>query len=1062
MTAPYTATMTAPHTATMTAPHTATMIAPHTATTTAPYTATMTAPYTATMTAPHTATMTAPHTATMTAPHTATMTAPYTATMTAPHTATMTAPYTATMTAPYTATMTAPHTATMTAPHTAKMTAPHTATMTAPYTATMTAPYTATMTAPYTAMMTAPYTATMTAPHTATMTAPHTARVGFNAGDGLRYFSVPGSRQAAIVDVETTTNLGLPGRWMFRIDDVSVKAGGCNTEGTLATGPGYGPMLGGIVVTVAGPCFDDYSNASKIVCKFDDVETPAVVIDGTRAQCLLPMLLKDGRVPVALSVDGGLNYNHSGIFTLVAEDKRHSVDVVGKTNSALGGLSKTLGISWSRSYFNTTEIDVDFIIFTKNNNEANVQKRIIPLTNSAENVGNLTLPGDVVFTSGTVGALRVREAMSNDNRSLWSPIHIAQWYHNEYFNGSIPRVDNGHFRRPTNFAPGQIWNFRCIEWYDAEMRNPPSAQGLPHCPCTRRQARIDTRFEDDPGCSNGSPGCDDFHRGAHHCIRSVSPSALGAGQQCCYDRNGTILPFENGGGTLERAHVKGYYSPNVTQIPVASHLLEDVRPFLWCCKYSDNCEKYGEVRPTDDCMNYDPPASALLFGDPHIITIDGFQYTFNGLGEFWLIRSSDFQLQGRATKGQERSRCWFNATSWTALAARTSGRTVQVQTNERTGLDVLINGVKEDFDDLPTQEFNGVTVTYDASNVTAVVRFHGTNEYVMNIRSVVGTLYFSLSWPKEADHPRGLLGNANGVPDDDLQTPDNVTIVTNVTKRELHERFGLTWSTKEEESLFVYDARANHSSFFDSSFEPLFELPAINKSILETAKRICGDCEQCVFDYVVTGSESLAKASADAVRQYEEIVEASKKVVSCGFLLSPLNGSKSSSSPLVGATVAFSCNEGYQLQGSAQRTCTEEGAWTGEKATCIEIRCYHLETPQGGSMSGSSRSIGSVTTFSCQKGYRLEGSMKRVCTEAGTWDGAEAVCVAEDDISPEGFHWSIGVILGVFAAGCVVLFIPPCVILLVTRNRKKRRPRVSMEEPRPSSRKQKRYTDHSF
>ena len=43
---------------------------------------------------------------------------------------------------------------------------------------------------------------------------------------------------------------------------------------------------------------------------------------------------------------------------------------------------------------------------------------------------------------------------------------------------------------------------------------------------------------------------------------------------------------------------------------------------------------------------------ALLFGDPHIITIDGFQYTFNGLGEFWLIRSSDFQLQGRTTKAK--------------------------------------------------------------------------------------------------------------------------------------------------------------------------------------------------------------------------------------------------------------------------------------------------------------------------------------------------------------------------------------------------------------------------
>ena len=53
-------------------------------------------------------------------------------------------------------------------------------------------------------------------------------QVGFNAGDGERYFSVPGSRTDSIVDVETTTNVGLRGRWMFRIDDVSVEDPGSN------------------------------------------------------------------------------------------------------------------------------------------------------------------------------------------------------------------------------------------------------------------------------------------------------------------------------------------------------------------------------------------------------------------------------------------------------------------------------------------------------------------------------------------------------------------------------------------------------------------------------------------------------------------------------------------------------------------------------------------------------------------------------------------------------------------------------------------------------------------
>ena len=42
------------------------------------------------------------------------------------------------------------------------------------------------------------------------------------------------------------------------------------------------------------------------------------------------------------------------------------------------------------------------------------------------------------------------------------------------------------------------------------------------------------------------------------------------------------------------------------------------------------------------------------------------------------------------------------------------------------------------------------------------------------------------------DAPRGLLGNANGNADDDLHTPNNVSLVSNVTARQLYEEFGLT------------------------------------------------------------------------------------------------------------------------------------------------------------------------------------------------------------------------------------------------------------------------------
>ncbi|XP_043926270.1 sushi, nidogen and EGF-like domain-containing protein 1 [Protopterus annectens] len=75
------------------------------------------------------------------------------------------------------------------------------------------------------------------------------AQAGFNAGDGKRYFNIPGSRTDDIVDVEETTNVGIPGRWVFRIDDAHVQVGSCND--TLSVCANLRPCLNG------GQCIDD-------------------------------------------------------------------------------------------------------------------------------------------------------------------------------------------------------------------------------------------------------------------------------------------------------------------------------------------------------------------------------------------------------------------------------------------------------------------------------------------------------------------------------------------------------------------------------------------------------------------------------------------------------------------------------------------------------------------------------------------------------------------------------------------------------------------------------------
>ncbi|KAB1278699.1 Sushi; nidogen and EGF-like domain-containing protein 1 [Camelus dromedarius] len=75
------------------------------------------------------------------------------------------------------------------------------------------------------------------------------AQAGFNAGDGRRYFSIPGSRSADMAEVETTTNVGVPGRWAFRIDDAQVRVGGCGHTTSVCLA--LRPCLNG------GRCIDD-------------------------------------------------------------------------------------------------------------------------------------------------------------------------------------------------------------------------------------------------------------------------------------------------------------------------------------------------------------------------------------------------------------------------------------------------------------------------------------------------------------------------------------------------------------------------------------------------------------------------------------------------------------------------------------------------------------------------------------------------------------------------------------------------------------------------------------
>ena len=51
------------------------------------------------------------------------------------------------------------------------------------------------------------------------------AQVGFNAGDGVRFLTLPGSQTEAVLNISSTSNVGEPGLWVFRVDGDIVTSG---------------------------------------------------------------------------------------------------------------------------------------------------------------------------------------------------------------------------------------------------------------------------------------------------------------------------------------------------------------------------------------------------------------------------------------------------------------------------------------------------------------------------------------------------------------------------------------------------------------------------------------------------------------------------------------------------------------------------------------------------------------------------------------------------------------------------------------------------------------------
>ena len=184
--------------------------------------------------------------------------------------------------------------------------------------------------------------------------------------------------------------------------------------------------------------------------------------------------------------------------------------------------------------------------------------------------------------------------------------------------------------------------------------------------------------------------------------------------------------------------------------------------------------------------------SALLYGDPHVITLDGLPYTFNGAGEYLIMDAlnKSFLIQARAEPVERSDGGPPVGTVFTAIAIRTNySVVVEVQRSSLRGINIVVNGERLTINEPTEWQFEGVAISYEGNHT--VVLLYDTGEHVeikavnnlLQIEMAAGNINFQ-------NNTKGLLGNWNGDPDDDFLRPDGSVLSPNATLEEIHHQFG--------------------------------------------------------------------------------------------------------------------------------------------------------------------------------------------------------------------------------------------------------------------------------
>ncbi|XP_070536953.1 fibrillin-1-like [Ptychodera flava] len=447
----------------------------------------------------------------------------------------------------------------------------------------------------------------------------------------------------------------------------------------------------------------------------------------------------------------------------------------------------------------------------------------------------------------------------------------------------------------------------CLNWYNKQPDPRQWNWRLGSCPCSYNQGRRDNSFSiatrPNPYMAGYLPPFYDTEKnrvllerinrlyGGAFCLQRSFRNSARAGQRCCYRGHGSLVVGYSTtwhSSFMERHYFLSSYSRYryFDWYTYLKWIEDDLDPRYMCCELSGDqefCKMYEEKRPAASCRGYRPPRPGWMFGDPHLVTLDGANYTFNGLGEYTLVNTTDeyFRLQGRTDRPEIDGKL-TNATIFVAFAAQedNSSRIQMTLNAEKTDYTILLDGEefdKETLDEDPTL-YNTTDVKLSLKeelvNGTAV-RNRTVAAFSSGISISIGVVEEMLdvvfSAPEDfRGQTVGLLGVWNDDPADDFEKRDG-SLVMPVKERDYFD-FGETWRVSSTESLFKYEDEDGKrwDDYNDLDFEPLFIDEVADPENRQLAIETCGADLECQYDVIATGNADVGKATMSSSSIFQQ------------------------------------------------------------------------------------------------------------------------------------------------------------------------------------------------